>query len=58
MVTEHDHTPIIEERFAELGLSLSYGAHVDERDAFDSSAVGSRVANCTPRSPIRRLRPS
>jgi muramoyltetrapeptide carboxypeptidase len=45
MVTEHDHTGIIEERFAELGLSLSYGAHVDERDAFDSSAVGSRVAD-------------
>ena len=45
MVTEHDHIPIIEERFAELGLSLSYGAHVDERDAFDSSAVGSRVAD-------------
>ena len=45
MVNEHDHTGIIEGRFAELGLSLSYGAHVDERDAFDSSAVASRVAD-------------
>jgi muramoyltetrapeptide carboxypeptidase LdcA involved in peptidoglycan recycling len=45
MVTEHDHTAIIEGRFAELGLSLSYGAHVDERDSFDSSAIGSRVAD-------------
>ena len=45
MVTEHDHTATIEGRFAELGLSLSYGAHVDERDSFDSSAIGSRVAD-------------
>jgi muramoyltetrapeptide carboxypeptidase len=45
MVTEHDHTRIIEGRFAELGLRLSYGGHVDERDPFDSSAAGSRVAD-------------
>jgi muramoyltetrapeptide carboxypeptidase len=45
MVTEYDHTAIIERRFADLGLAISYGAHVDERDAFDSSAVGSRVAD-------------
>lgn len=45
MVTEHDHTAIIEARFAELGLNLSYGAHIDERDAFDSSAIESRVAD-------------
>jgi len=45
MVTEHDHTGIIESRFAELGLRLSYGAHVDERDTFDSSPTGSRVAD-------------
>src|SRR5215470_2678397 len=45
MVTEHDHTGIIEARFAELGLSLSYGAHIDERDDCDSSAVASRVAD-------------
>jgi muramoyltetrapeptide carboxypeptidase len=58
MVTEHDHTAIIEGRFAELGLSLSYGAHVDERDAFDSLAAGSRWLTCTPRSPTRRSPPS
>ncbi|TYB62324.1 LD-carboxypeptidase [Nonomuraea sp. PA05] len=45
MVTEHDHTGIIETRFAELGLTLTYGHHVDERDAFDSSAIASRVAD-------------
>ena len=45
MVNEHDHTAIIERRFAALGLRLSYGAHVDERDAFDSSPVPSRVAD-------------
>ncbi|GAA4929873.1 LD-carboxypeptidase [Nonomuraea thailandensis] len=45
MVTEHDHTGLIEARFAELGLTLTYGRHVDERDAFDSSAVASRVAD-------------
>ncbi|WP_344476289.1 S66 peptidase family protein [Nonomuraea monospora] len=45
MVTEHDHTGLIETRFAELGLTLTYGRHVDERDAFDSSAVASRVAD-------------
>ncbi|MBN6050406.1 LD-carboxypeptidase, partial [Nonomuraea sp. RK-328] len=42
---EHDHTGIIASRFAELGLTLSYGSHVDERDAFDSSSVASRVAD-------------
>jgi muramoyltetrapeptide carboxypeptidase len=45
MVNEHDHTAIIESRFAALGLRLSYGEHVDERDAFDSAAVPSRVAD-------------
>ncbi|MGW0802440.1 S66 family peptidase [Nonomuraea sp. NPDC002799] len=45
MVMEHDHTGIIDSRFAELGLTLSYGGHVDERDAFDSSSVASRVAD-------------
>jgi muramoyltetrapeptide carboxypeptidase len=43
MVLEHDHSDIIERRFADLGLRLSYGDHVDERDAFDSSAIQSRV---------------
>lgn len=45
MVNEHDHTAIIERRFAALGLRLSYGEHVDERDAFDSSPAQSRVAD-------------
>jgi muramoyltetrapeptide carboxypeptidase LdcA involved in peptidoglycan recycling len=31
MVTEHDHSAIIEARFERMGLTLSYGAHVDER---------------------------
>ena len=45
MVLEHDHSTLIEARFAELGLRLSYGEHVDERDVFDSSSVASRVAD-------------
>ncbi|MGW5686687.1 S66 family peptidase [Nonomuraea sp. NPDC003754] len=45
LVTEHDHTDIIEARFADLGVTLSYGRHVDERDAFDSSGIASRVAD-------------
>ncbi|MFI7696909.1 S66 peptidase family protein [Nonomuraea sp. NPDC049655] len=45
MVMEHDHTAIIDARFAELGLTLTYGRHVDERDAFHSSSVASRVAD-------------
>jgi muramoyltetrapeptide carboxypeptidase len=45
LVAEHDHSAIIEARFAELGLSLSYGAHVDERDAFNSSPIAARVAD-------------
>lgn len=45
MVTEHDHTAVIEARFARLGLRISYGVHVDERDAFDSSSVASRAAD-------------
>ena len=45
MVNEHDHTALIDERFAGLGLRLSYGAHVDERDDFDSSPIASRIAD-------------
>ncbi|MEU5867612.1 S66 peptidase family protein [Nonomuraea sp. NPDC047529] len=45
MVMEHDHTALIDARFAELGLTLTYGRHVDERDAFNSSSVASRVAD-------------
>jgi muramoyltetrapeptide carboxypeptidase len=45
MVLEHDHRALIESRFAALGLRLTYGDHVDERDDFDSSSVASRVAD-------------
>ena len=43
LVLEHDHSALIARRFTELGLRLTFGDHVDERDAFDSSAVASRV---------------
>jgi muramoyltetrapeptide carboxypeptidase LdcA involved in peptidoglycan recycling len=45
LVLEHDHSALIEDRFAKMGLSLSYGDHVDERDSFDSSSVPARVAD-------------
>ncbi len=45
MVNEHDHSALIEARFADMGLTLSYGAHVDERDERDSSSVAARVAD-------------
>jgi muramoyltetrapeptide carboxypeptidase LdcA involved in peptidoglycan recycling len=45
MVSEHDHSAIIEERFAGLGLRLSYGEHVDVRDVFDSAPAAARVAD-------------
>lgn len=45
VVAEHDHSGVIKDRFAALGLRLSFGEHVDERDDFNSSAVGSRVAD-------------
>ena len=45
VVMEFDHTSLIESRFAELGLRLSYGAHVDERDLFESSSISSRVSD-------------
>ena len=45
MVMEHDHTDLIERRFADLGLQLTYGDHVDERDAVNSSPIASRVAD-------------
>ena len=44
-VNEHDHTAVSDARFAELGLRLTYGEHVDERDDFDSSSIASRVAD-------------
>lgn len=44
-VNEHDHSGLIEERFTALGLRLTFGDHIDERDDFDSSPVASRVAD-------------
>src|SRR5919112_1244917 len=43
LVMEHDHSALITDRFAEMGLSLSFGDRVDERDAFDSSSIQARV---------------
>jgi muramoyltetrapeptide carboxypeptidase LdcA involved in peptidoglycan recycling len=40
---EFDHTELINRRFKELGLALTFGGHVDERDDFMSSAISSRV---------------
>ncbi len=45
LVEEHDHSQVIDARFAELGLRLTFGEHVDERDDFDSSSVASRVTD-------------
>ena len=42
-VAEHDHSGLIQDRFAALGLRLTFAEHVDERDDFDSSSVASRV---------------
>jgi muramoyltetrapeptide carboxypeptidase len=36
---------MIERRFTELGLEVTYGEHVEERDLFDSSSVASRLAD-------------
>ena len=45
LVLEHDHTALIERRFSDLGLRLTYGDHVDEMDDFNSSSIASRVAD-------------
>lgn len=46
MVTDgNDNARIAEEHLAALGLSVSYGEHVDERDRHDSSSIASRVAD-------------
>ena len=45
VVLEHDHSELTEARFHDLGLALTFGEHVDERDDFDSAAIGSRVAD-------------
>jgi muramoyltetrapeptide carboxypeptidase len=45
LVLEHDYSQLIEARFRELGLRLTFGKHVDERDEFDSSSTSSRVSD-------------
>lgn len=45
MVMEHDNTQWINERFAEMGLRLTFGEHVDEDDEFRSGSIASRVAD-------------
>jgi muramoyltetrapeptide carboxypeptidase len=45
LVLEPDRTALIEQRFADLGLKLCYGNHVDEFDDFTSSPIASRVAD-------------
>lgn len=40
-----DGVAIAESRFAEMGLRVSYGAHVEEMDAFKSSSVEARIAD-------------
>ena len=44
-VAEYDHSAVIDARFAALGLRLTFGDHVDERDDFQSSSIASRVAD-------------
>jgi acyl-CoA synthetase (AMP-forming)/AMP-acid ligase II len=45
LVAEDDHSDAIDARFAAMGLRLTFGDHVDERDDFDSSSVASRVSD-------------
>jgi len=44
-VMEYDNTRWITERFALLGLELTFGNHVDEDDVFRSSSIASRVSD-------------
>ncbi len=36
---------VVDRRFAELDLRVTFGAHLGERDAFDSASIDSRVAD-------------
>lgn len=45
MIMEHDNTSWINERFAAMGLTLTFGEHVDEDDQFRSGSVEHRVAD-------------
>ncbi len=44
-VLDTSYEEVIRRRFAELGLTVTFGEHVRERDALDSSSVESRVAD-------------
>lgn len=44
IISEENQT-IARARFATLGLRLSFGAHVGERNSFDSSSIDSRIAD-------------
>ncbi|WP_202912056.1 S66 family peptidase [Nesterenkonia muleiensis] len=43
LIMEHDNTQWINDRFHAMGLTLSFGTHVDEDDEFRSSSIASRV---------------
>lgn len=45
MIMEHDNTRWIDERFAAMGLTLTFGEHVDEDDQFRSASIEHRVAD-------------
>ena len=42
---ENDVREIANRRFRDLGLGLKFGAHVEERDDFDSSTIESRLSD-------------
>ena len=45
-MTQGNNNAVIAERhLRELGLSVSYGEHVDERDRYDSSSISSRLSD-------------
>ncbi|WP_313811670.1 LD-carboxypeptidase [Glutamicibacter sp.] len=44
-VMEFDNSHWINERFDRLGINVTFGAHVDENDDFDSSSITSRLAD-------------
>ena len=45
MIMEHDNTRWIDERFAAMGLTLTFGEHVDDDDQFRSGSIEHRVAD-------------
>jgi muramoyltetrapeptide carboxypeptidase LdcA involved in peptidoglycan recycling len=45
LIMEHDNTRWINERFAAMGLTLTFGEHVDEDDQFRSGSIEHRVAD-------------